>query len=151
MNKENFSWIHYAYITITASVLAYVTYADNVNDESESALDMLPGSSASVSDEPVDTPLTDKPVDTPLIDKPVPAVAEPIPEVPLAQAVVEPVPEVPAVTEPVPAVTEPSPAVTEPVPVVTDQSVENKINGGKLNKTRTNNKKYKKKQTRSHR
>jgi len=134
MNKENFSWIHYAYITITASVLAYVTYADNVNDESESALDMLPGSSASVSDEPVDTPLTDKPVDTPLIDKPVPAVAEPIPEVPLAQAVVEPVPD-----------------VTEPAPVVTDQSVENKINGGKLNKTRTNNKKYKKKQTRSHR
>ena len=125
MNKENFSWIHYAYITITASVLAYVTYADNVNDESESALDMLPGSSASVSDEPVDTPL---------IDKPVPAVAEPIPEVPLAQAVVEPVPD-----------------VTEPAPVVTDQSVENKINGGKLNKTRTNNKKYKKKQTRSHR
>jgi len=134
MNKENFSWIHYAYITITASVLAYVTYADNVNDESESALDMLPGSSASVSDEPVDTPLIDKPVDTPLIDKPVPAVAEPIPEVPLAQAVVEPVPD-----------------VTEPAPVVTDQSVENKINGGKLNKTRTNNKKYKKKQTRSHR
>ena len=134
MNKENFSWIHYAYITITASVLAYVTYADNVNDESESALDMLPGSSASVSDEPVDTPLTDKPVDTPLIDKPVPAVAEPIPEVPLAQAVVEPVPD-----------------VTEPAPVVTDQSVENKINGGKLNKTRTNNKKYKKKQTRSRR
>jgi len=134
MNKENFSWIHYAYITITASVLAYVTYADNVNDESESALDMLPGSSASVSDEPVDTPLTDKPVDTPLIDQPVPAVAEPIPEVPLAQAVVEPVPD-----------------VTEPAPVVTDQSVENKINGGKLNKTRTNNKKYKKKQTRSHR
>ena len=103
MNKENFSWIHYAYITITASVLAYVTYADNVNDESESALDMLPGSSASVSDEPVYTPL---------IDKPVPAVAEPIPEVPLAQAVVEPVPD-----------------VTEPAPVVTDQSVENKING----------------------
>ena len=140
MNKENFSWIHYAYITITASVLAYVTYADNVNDESESALDMLPGSSASVSDEPVDTPL---------IDKPVPAVAEPIPEVPLAQAVVEP--EVPTVTEPVPTVTEPVSTVTEPVPVVTDQSVENKINGGKLNKTRTNNKKYKKKQTRSHR
>ena len=42
MNKENFSWIHYAYITITASVLAYVTYADNGTEESTSALDMLP-------------------------------------------------------------------------------------------------------------
>ena len=137
MNKENFSWIHYAYITITASVLAYVTYADNVNDESESALDMLPGSSASVSDEPVYTPL---------IDKPVPAVAEPIPEVPLAQAVVEPVPEA-TVSE----ATVPEATVPEATESLVGNTIENKINGGKLNKTRTNNKKYKKKQTRSHR
>ena len=137
MNKENFSWIHYAYITITASVLAYVTYADNTNDESESesALDMLPGSSAIVSDEPVDTPL---------IDKPVPAVAEPIPEVPLAQAVVEPVPEAT-----VPEASVPEASVPEATESPIAPTIENKVNGGKLKKTRTNNKKYKKKQTRS--
>ena len=137
MNKENFSWIHYAYITITASVLAYVTYADNANDESESALDMLPGSSAIVSDEPVDTPL---------IDKPVPAVAEPIPEVPVAQAVVEPVPE--AI---VPEATAPDTTVPEATESPVGNTIENKVNGGKLKKTRTNTKKYKKKQTRSRR
>jgi len=137
MNKENFSWIHYAYITITASVLAYVTYADNVNDESESALDMLPGSSAIVSDEPVDTPL---------IDNPVPAVAEPIPEVPVAQAVVEPVPE--AI---VPEATAPDTTVPEATESPVGNTIENKVNGGKLKKTRTNTKKYKKKQTRSRR
>lgn len=142
MNKENFSWIHYAYITITASVLAYVTYADNANDESESALDMLPGSSAIVSDEPVDTPL---------IDKPVPAVAEPIPEVPVAQAVVEPVPEATAPDATVPEATTPDATVPEATESPVGNTIENKVNGGKLKKTRTNTKKYKKKQTRSRR
>jgi hypothetical protein len=140
MNKENFSWIHYAYITITASVLAYVTYADNTNDESESALDMLPGSSAIVSDEPVDTPL---------IDKPVPAFAEPIPEVPLAQAVVEPVPEATVPEATVPEASVPEASVPEATESPIAPTIENKVNGGKLKKTRTNNKKYKKKQTRS--
>lgn len=44
MNKNNISWIHYIYATITASVLAYVTamdYSDKQADDT-SAVDMLP-------------------------------------------------------------------------------------------------------------
>ena len=42
MNKDPVSWIHYALITITASVLAYVTIADPSENETSSAVDMLP-------------------------------------------------------------------------------------------------------------
>ena len=43
MNKNYISWIHYAYITITATVLAYVTVMDTPSNSSdESAVDMLP-------------------------------------------------------------------------------------------------------------
>ncbi|MGA1047285.1 MAG: hypothetical protein ACO3UU_04695 [Minisyncoccia bacterium] len=43
MNKNYISWIHYAYITITATVLAYVTVMDTPSNSSdESAVNMLP-------------------------------------------------------------------------------------------------------------
>ena len=42
MNKDPVSWIHYALITITASVLAYVTIVEPSENETSSALDMLP-------------------------------------------------------------------------------------------------------------
>jgi hypothetical protein len=43
MNKNYISWIHYVYITITATVLAYVTVMDTPSKSSdESAVNMLP-------------------------------------------------------------------------------------------------------------
>ena len=121
MNKENFSWIHYAYITITASVLAYVTYADNGTEESTSALDMLPNNT-----------LLNEPQNSPV-------------DIPVATEVTEnsPYPEVATAPE--------DDVETAPEDEVETESKINNVNGGKLKNTRTNNKKYKKKQTRSHR
>ena len=44
MNKNIISWTHYIYVTITASVLAYVTVMDSSSDAEpeESAISMLP-------------------------------------------------------------------------------------------------------------
>jgi len=44
MNKNIISWTHYIYVTITASVLAYVTVMDSSSDDEpeESAISMLP-------------------------------------------------------------------------------------------------------------
>jgi len=43
MNKTIISWTHYVYVTITASVLAYVTVMDSTTSEEEdSAINMLP-------------------------------------------------------------------------------------------------------------
>ena len=113
MNKENLSWIHYAYITITASVLAYVTYADNGTEESTSALDMLPNNT--LFNESQNSPM----------------------DIPVATEVTENSPE-------------PEVEIAPELEVATESKINN-VNGGKLKKTRTNTKKYKKKQTRSRR
>ena len=42
MNKDPVSWIHYALITITASVLAYVSIVELSDNDTSSAVDMLP-------------------------------------------------------------------------------------------------------------
>ena len=43
MNKTIISWTHYVYVTITASVLAYVTVMDSSSSsEEDSAINMLP-------------------------------------------------------------------------------------------------------------
>ena len=42
MNKDPVSWIHYALITITASVLAYVSIVEPSDNDTSSAVDMLP-------------------------------------------------------------------------------------------------------------
>ena len=43
MNKTIISWTHYVYVTITASVLAYVTVMDSYSSsEEDSAINMLP-------------------------------------------------------------------------------------------------------------
>ena len=129
MNKENFSWIHYAYITITASVLAYVTYADNGTEESTSALDMLPNNT--LLNEPQNSPV-DIPVATEVTEK------SPYPEVVTA-------PDAEVATPPDAEV------ATAPEAEVVTENKTNNVNGGKLKNTRTNNKKYKKKQTRGRR
>jgi len=129
MNKENLSWIHYAYITITASVLAYVTYADNGTEESTSALDMLPNNT--LFNESQNSPM-DIPVATEVTEN------SPEPEVEIA-----PEPEVEIAPEP-------EVEIAPELEVATESKINN-VNGGKLKNTRTNNKKYKKKQTRSRR
>ena len=135
MNKENFSWIHYAYITITASVLAYVTYADNGTEESTSALDMLPNNT--LLNESQNSPV-DIPVATEVTDN--------SPEIEVApEAEVATAPEAEVVTTPEAEV------ATAPETEVAIESKTNNVNGGKLKNTRTNNKKHKKKQTRNRR
>ena len=131
MNKENFSWIHYAYITITASVLAYVTYADNGTEESTSALDMLPNNTLlnESQNSPVDIPVATEVTET-----------SPYPEVATAPEI-EVEPEVEVATAPEVEV------ATAPEVEVATESKTNNVNGGKLKNTRTNNKKHKKKQT----
>ena len=129
MNKENFSWIHYAYITITASVLAYVTYADNGTEESTSALDMLPNNT--LLNEPQNSPV-DIPVATEVTEKS-----------PYSEVVTAPDAEVATAPE--------AEVVTAPEAEVVTENKTNNVNGGKLKNTRTNNKKYKKKQTRGRR
>lgn len=145
MNKENFSWIHYAYITITASVLAYVTYADNGTEESTSALDMLPNNTLlnESQNSPVDIPVATEVTET----SPYPEVAT-APEIEVATA-----PETEVVTTPEAEVATAPEAevVTAPEVEVATESKTNNVNGGKLKNTRTNNKKHKKKQTRSRR
>ena len=41
MNKTIISWTHYIYVTITASVLAYVTVMDSSDEDEDSAINML--------------------------------------------------------------------------------------------------------------
>ena len=137
MNKENFSWIHYAYITITASVLAYVTYADNGTEESTSALDMLPNNT--LLNEPQNSPV-DIPVATEVTEKS-----------PYSEVVTAPDAEVATPPDAVVATAPEAEVVTAPEAEVVTENKTNNVNGGKLKNTRTNNKKYKKKQTRGRR
>lgn len=119
MNKNIISWTHYVYVTITASVLAYVTVMDSSSDDEpeESAISMLPS---------IDNiPAEPEPVE------PEPVEAEPEP--------VEPEPE------PVEAEAEPIEVVE--ADVVKVNSVDS--SGGKLKKkkTKTNNQNKKIKKT----
>lgn len=119
MNKNIISWTHYVYVTITASVLAYVTVMDSSSDDEpeESAISMLPSIA--------NTPAEPEPVE------PEPVEAEPEP--------VEPEPE------PVEAEAEPIEVVE--AEVVKSDSVG--TSGGKLKKkkTKTNNQNKKIKKT----
>lgn len=124
MNKNIISWTHYVYVTITASVLAYVTVMDSSSDDEpeESAISMLPSIA--------NTPAEPEPVEP----EPVEAESEPVEPEP-----VEPEPE-------------PVEAEAEPIEVVEADVV--KVNsvdssGGKLKKkkTKTNNQNKKIKKT----
>jgi hypothetical protein len=121
MNKNIISWTHYVYVTITASVLAYVTVMDSYSDDEpeESAISMLP-SIDNIPAEPEPEPVEPEPVE-----------AEPEP--------VEPEPE------PVEAEAEPIEVVE--AEVVKSDSVG--TSGGKLKKkkTKTNNQNKKVKKT----
>jgi hypothetical protein len=77
MNKNIISWTHYVYVTITASVLAYVTVMDSYSDDEpeESAISMLP-SIDNIPAEPEPEPVEPEPVEAE--PEPVEAEAEPI-------------------------------------------------------------------------
>jgi len=78
MNKNIISWTHYIYVTITASVLAYVTVMDSSSDDEpeESAISMLPSiDNTPVEAEPVEAEV--EPVEVEVVEaEPVEAEAE---------------------------------------------------------------------------
>ena len=84
MNKNIISWTHYIYVTITASVLAYVTVMDSSSDDEpeESAISMLPSidntPAEPVEAEPVEAvPVESEPVEVEVVEaEPVEAEAE---------------------------------------------------------------------------
>lgn len=94
MNKNTISWLHYAYATITASVLAYVTAMDTNDSQmnEDNAVDMLPtfNSNEEINNEPTEDSLEDTPSpfeeDIPVSDEtteyestiPEPVIAEPV-------------------------------------------------------------------------
>lgn len=119
MNKNYISWIHYAYITITATVLAYVTVMDSPNDgsiEGESAVSMLPSIT-----EPEPEPEPEPSLISSLISSSEPVVAEQLETPPIVVA--EPIDQQP-------------PGVDNP-------------KGGKLKKSTTKYKKYKQKRNKT--
>ena len=67
MNKTSISWTHYIYVTITASVLAYVTVMDSSSKEDDSAINMLPSIDTTFNE-----PIEAEPIEAELIE------AEPI-------------------------------------------------------------------------
>lgn len=75
MNKNIISWTHYIYVTITASVLAYVTVMDSSSDDEpeESAISMLPSidntPAEPVEAEPVEAvPVESEPVEVEVVE-----------------------------------------------------------------------------------
>lgn len=78
MNKNIISWTHYIYVTITASVLAYVTVMDSSSDDEpeESAISMLPSiDNTPVEAEPVEAEV--EPVEVEVVEAE-PVEAEPV-------------------------------------------------------------------------
>ena len=123
MNKTIISWTHYVYVTITASVLAYVTVMDSYSSsEEDSAINMLPN---------IDTISNSQSPDVDEILEPEIVEAEIVePEIVEAELVNE---------EPIKNDAEPT------------QQSQSGSSGGKLkkNKTKTNNKNKKVNKTRS--
>lgn len=94
MNKNTISWLHYAYATITASVLAYVTVMDTNDSQmiQDNAVDMLPtfNSNEEINNDPVEDSVEDTSTpfeeDIPVYDEttddvsimPEPVIAEPV-------------------------------------------------------------------------
>ena len=134
MNKNNISWIHYAYATITASVLAYVTVMDSTgkSQESDNAINMLPTFDDG-SDEPIQEEsglYEDNIQDSALIEPNAP---------PMENS--EPYDDEPPMANAEPVVDEPPMANAEPV-------VDEPAKGGKLKKTKHKHIKLKNNKTR---
>jgi len=128
MNKNTISWLHYAYATITASVLAYVTAMDTNGSQmnEDNAVDMLPtfNSNEEINNEPIEDSLEDN---SPFEE-----------DIPVSNNSIED------------KFTMPEPVIAEPI--VTEPSEFALPKGGKLKKNKTKNKQPKRKnnKTRNH-
>ena len=76
MNKTIISWTHYIYVTITASVLAYVTVMDSSDEDEDSAINMLSNidatsnSQSQEDDEPIEEELVnEEPIEAELVEE----------------------------------------------------------------------------------
>ena len=129
MNKNTISWLHYAYATITASVLAYVTAMDTNGSQmnEDNAVDMLPtfNSNEEINNEPIEDSLED--TSSPFVE-----------DIPVSNDSIEN------------ELTMPEPVIAEPI--VTEPSEFALPKGGKLKKNKTKNKQPKRKnnKTRNH-
>ena len=92
MNKTIISWTHYIYVTITASVLAYVTVMDSSDEDEDSAINMLSNidatsnSQSQEDDEPIEEELVnEEPIEAELVIEE-PIEAELVEEIPSQQS-----------------------------------------------------------------
>ena len=130
MNKTIISWTHYIYVTITASVLAYVTVMDSSDEEDDSAINMLSNIDTTSNSQ---SPEDEEPIEAELVNE------EPIE----AELVIE---------EPIEAeLVQEEPIEAELVEEIPTQQSKSGSSGGKLkkNKTKTNSKHKKANHTRS--
>ena len=130
MNKTIISWTHYIYVTITASVLAYVTVMDSSDEEDDSAINMLSNIDTTSNSQ---SPEDEEQIEAELVNE------EPIE----AELVIE---------EPIEAeLVQEEPIEAELVEEIPTQQSKSGSSGGKLkkNKTKTNSKHKKANHTRS--
>ena len=133
MNKNTISWIHYMYVTVTASVLAYVTSMDmgDKNENEPSAIDMLPNI---MSTEETQEEVYEEPQEEEVFEEPQ---EEEVYEEPQEEEVFE---------EPQEEVYQESSRISE-LPVAEPVNTVTSSNGGKLKKNKTKNKKSKNNKT----
>ena len=130
MNKTIISWTHYIYVTITASVLAYVTVMDSSDEDEDSAINMLSNIDATSNSQ---RPEDEEQIEAELVNEE-PIEAELVNEEPIEAELVQ--------EEPIEA------ELVEEIPT---QQSKSGSSGGKLkkNKTKTNSKHKKANHTRS--
>jgi hypothetical protein len=130
MNKTIISWTHYIYVTITASVLAYVTVMDSSDEEDDSAINMLSNIDTTSNSQ---SPEDEEQIEAELVNEE-PIEAELVQEEPIEAELVQ--------EEPIEA------ELVEEIPT---QQSKSGSSGGKLkkNKTKTNSKHKKANHTRS--
>jgi hypothetical protein len=130
MNKTIISWTHYIYVTITASVLAYVTVMDSSDEDEDSAINMLSNIDATSNSQ---SPEDEEQIEAELVNEE-PIEAELVQEEPIEAELVQ--------EEPIEA------ELVEEIPT---QQSKSGSSGGKLkkNKTKTNSKHKKANHTRS--
>ena len=88
MNKTIISWTHYIYVTITASVLAYVTVMDSSDEDEDSAINMLSNIDATSNSQ---SPEDEEQIEAELVNEE-PIEAELVQEEPIEAELVEEIP-----------------------------------------------------------
>ena len=88
MNKTIISWTHNIYVTITASVLAYVTVMDSSDEDEDSAINMLSNIDATSNSQ---SPEDEEQIEAELVNEE-PIEAELVQEEPIEAELVEEIP-----------------------------------------------------------